>query len=249
MKYSIITATYNAEKFLERALASILSQSYPNFEWVIQDGGSTDNTLNILKKHPDVRLKIRSEPDKGVYDAWNKAVARATGDWAIFLGSDDCFVHTHALAQCQRHLRNLPDTIQFAFGAMLQGRDGQTDHLYNHSLRASYHRLLNNMGIPFPATFVRISLLKQEKFDVRYKIAGDYDYAARLVTKKNLARIPVLVSYMERGGVSEDCRGPVLSERMRVIYTQILPRAKEFVTGCLENLENETDFLEDAPKD
>jgi glycosyltransferase involved in cell wall biosynthesis len=77
MKYSIITATYNAETFLERLLASILSQSYPNFEWVVQDGGSTDNTLNILKKYPDVRIKIQSEPDRGIYDAWNKAVARA----------------------------------------------------------------------------------------------------------------------------------------------------------------------------
>jgi hypothetical protein len=132
---------------------------------------------------------------------------------------------------------------------MLQGRCGQTDLLYNFSLRASYHRLLNNMGIPFPATFVRMSLLKQEKFDVTYKIAGDYDYAAKFITKKNLARIPVLVSYMERGGISDDARGPVLSERMRVIYTKILPRAKQFVGGCLENLVNETDFLERPPED
>jgi glycosyltransferase involved in cell wall biosynthesis len=248
MKYSIITASYDSARVIRRVLISILNQSYPDFEWIVQDGGSTDETLAILAKYPDPRIKLQSGPDNGIYDAWNRAVARACGDWAIFLGCDDCFIHKHTLAQCHRYLRNLPDTKQFVFGAMLKGHNGKSDYLYNYSLSASYHRLLNNLGIPFPATFIRMALLKQEKFDTSYRIAGDYDYAARFITQQNLVRIPVLVSYMERGGISDDMRGPVLGERIRVMRTHILPRAKEFICGCIDNLVDETSFLEEAPK-
>ncbi|MFG5856999.1 MAG: glycosyltransferase family 2 protein [Dysgonomonas mossii] len=86
---SIIIATYNAETFLERAIRSVLDQTYPNIECIVIDGCSTDNTLNILEKYKSEKFCVLSEPDKGIYDALNKGWKLAKGDWIHVLGSDD----------------------------------------------------------------------------------------------------------------------------------------------------------------
>ncbi|MDR1776571.1 MAG: glycosyltransferase [Desulfovibrio sp.] len=249
MKYSIITATYNSETSIERALTALLSQSYPNFEWLVQDGGSTDRTLEIINKYPDVRVKVNSEPDKGIYDAWNRAVARATGDWAIFLGADDMFANKDALVRSHLRIKRLSSRVQFAFGAMLQGVDCKVDHLLNRSLREAYRYFFINMSLPFPATFIRLGLLQKQQFDESYKIAGDYEFAARCLTRDNVARIPVVVSYMERGGMSEDNgRNSFLArERERVIRERVVPRAQEFATACVDYLWDEDNRLEEVP--
>ncbi len=86
---SIIIATYNAEAFLERAIKSVLNQTYRNIECIVIDGCSTDNTLNILEKYKSEKFRVLSEPDKGIYDALNKGCKLAKGDWIHVLGSDD----------------------------------------------------------------------------------------------------------------------------------------------------------------
>jgi len=86
---SVITVTKNAENCIERAIQSVLSQSYPNLEYIILDGASTDNTVEILKKYNDKIAYWKSEPDKGVYNAMNNAVNYARGEWLLFLGADD----------------------------------------------------------------------------------------------------------------------------------------------------------------
>lgn len=236
MRYSIITAVYNGRKYIERLANSIFSQSYPNIEWIVQDGGSTDGTRELLEQLGN-RVRFVSEKDSGVYDAWNRALERVTGEWVLFLGVDDALLHAHTLAQCHRHIKKLPETVQFVYGALAQGTDGKVDNLYNRSLRESYHAFLNNMGIPFPATFVRSELLCKEKFDTSFKIAGDYDLAARCITQENLVRIPVIVSYMERGGISENMKNcTLLEERLKVLFTRVYPKAQEFMLGCAENI-------------
>ena len=247
--FSIITATYNAEKFMARAMASIMGQTYGSFEWIIQDGGSTDATVAIVQRSSDKRIKLVSEPDTGVYDAWNKAVARASGGWYIFLGGDDCLLTKDTLLQCAEHLAAMPEHVEFAYGALVVGTKGDNMMLMNNSVFGAYHGFLANMGIPFPATFIRGSLLQKERFDTKYKIAGDYEFAARLVTRKNLARIPRIVSYMERGGLSGNPRDErLLNERLRILHTAILPRSAEFVHGEMLYLKHPEAVLQ-MPKD
>jgi glycosyltransferase involved in cell wall biosynthesis len=238
MKYSIITATYNAEKFLERALLSILGQSYPDFEWIIQDGASTDGTLEIVSRYRDSRIKLQSGPDAGIYDAWNKAVARATGDWALFLGADDFFLDKDALVKCHRHIRRLDKHILFAYGALIWAENGVTKREENYSLYELYPRFSRGMAFPMAATFIRVPLLRHHLFNAeKYKIAGDYDFVARFVRHDNIARIPVLAVCMEMGGMSSNpefwCQ--MLDESCRVIYERILPRSEAFMLGCLNN--------------
>lgn len=245
MKFSIVMATYNAEKYLERALASIFCQTYPNYELIIQDGGSTDGTTAILEKNLPKNIWV-SAPDNGIYDAWNKALTRATGDWVIFLGADDCFMGENVLVRCSHHMKRLTSNISFVYGAIAKGIDGNIHDLVNTSLMDVYRRFTANMGLQFPATFVRTALAKEHKFDPSYKIAGDFDFAAKLITHENIARIPVIVSYMEQGGLSSNAqtRSKALDERGIVLRKRILPKAQEMVLGCIKYYRNQDVSLE-----
>lgn len=89
LSVSIITITYNAEKFLEKTILSVLGQTYPHIEYIIIDGGSKDHTLDIIKRHQDRIAQWISEPDKGIYDAMNKGLARAKGDYVWFMNAGD----------------------------------------------------------------------------------------------------------------------------------------------------------------
>lgn len=236
--YSVITAVYNGAASIGRLAASVLEQRYPHVEWIVQDGGSTDGTLDRLRGCAgDARVRIASAPDSGVYDAWNRALERATGDWAIFLGADDAFASPQALVQCHRHLRLLPPEVELAFGALMLGSKGQADTLLNRTLASAYHAFLSDIGIPFPATFIRLPLLRRERFDPGFRIAGDFDFAARAVNGENLARIPVIVSYMEKGGISQqkgNCT--LLEERLRVLFHRVAPKARLFMEASANHL-------------
>jgi glycosyltransferase involved in cell wall biosynthesis len=246
IKFSIVTATYNAEKFLPRLLASVFCQTYPLYELIVQDGGSTDGTLGILRRH-EGRISLRSEKDNGIYDAWNKAAKRVSGDWTIFLGADDALMGPQVLVRCTHHMKHTPADVNFVYGAMVLGRDGSGTQVLNRSVHEVYRIFAGNMGLPFPATFVRTSLLREHSFDDAYKIAGDYDFAARLFTPYNIARIPVLVSYAENDGVSRHQNTLCLlqDERGQVLHRRIMPKAQEIVAGCMQHYWDLDDSLEE----
>ena len=102
-KITIITICYNAEACIERTILSVINQTYPNIEYIIIDGNSTDNTLQIVEKYKDKITKIISEPDKGIYDAMNKGLRITTGDWVNFMNAGDSFYSNDVLGKvfCQ----------------------------------------------------------------------------------------------------------------------------------------------------
>ena len=240
MKFSIIIAAMNAEALIQRAIVSVLVQIYPNYEIIVQDGGSTDGTLEILKRFKN-RVNLVSEPDAGLYDAWNKALARVTGDWAIFLGGDDFLLDQEVLAKCAVYLKKLPQGVSFAYGVLAVMEKDSICYTINRSLAAMYHMFLSNMGLPFPATFIRVDVLKEHGFDSGFKIAGDFDFAARLISPSNVARLPVHVSAMESGGLSLNPkhRHTMHEERLRVLRTHIRPKAEELVLALADATEKE----------
>lgn len=112
MKIFVVTPSYNQGQFIEDAIQSVLDQHYENFEHIIIDGGSSDNTLNVLKKHP--YLKWISEPDKGQSDAINKGVLESTSDWILWLNADD-FILPNTFSKLVEIFNRFPD-INFIYG-------------------------------------------------------------------------------------------------------------------------------------
>ena len=98
MKLSIIIPTYNSASVLPKALESIVGQTFTDWEVLVMDGVSTDDTLKVAKSYNDSRIRIYSEPDKGIYDAMNKGIKKAHGEWLYFLGSDDWLMNENALS-------------------------------------------------------------------------------------------------------------------------------------------------------
>lgn len=240
---SIVMATRNAAKWLPRALASLSSQTLPDYELIVQDACSSDDTLRFLRRF-DGPCDIRSEPDNGVYDAWNKALSRVHGTWVLFLGADDMLAGPETLARAVPLLSQCGEEVIFAYGVLLKGRAGTVAEIYRLSVNAVFINLPCRMSLPFPATFVRGAVLREQGFDATYRICGDYDFVARNATYGGIRRLPMRISYMEAGGVSDDPRYARLHarEHERVIERHVLPRAKELITACvLSRYETESD--------
>jgi glycosyltransferase involved in cell wall biosynthesis len=209
-------------------------------EILIQDCMSEDGTLEVAEAFRD-RLDIRSEKDAGVYDAWNRALDRASGEWAIFLGADDCFAAGDVLMRAGALLARLPEHTDFAYGALLAGRNGRAERRIDRTEADVYRIFLSSIGFPFPAAFSRLATLRRYAFDTGFRIAGDFDMAARAVKRDNIARLPLTVTYMEEGGLSTNkkFRHLLLSERVRVIRAHILPKAAMLLQTHMEYLRKE----------
>jgi len=110
---SVITVVYNSVDLIEQSIKSVLEQDYPNLEYIIIDGGSTDNTTQVIKKYEDKISLFISEPDKGIYDAMNKGIEYAHGEWINFMNSGDCFFTSDVLSKV--FSSEIDNTIKFIY--------------------------------------------------------------------------------------------------------------------------------------
>lgn len=200
---SIIIATYNSEKYLEQCIMSVLSQSYSNFELLVIDGGSTDNTVSIVKRYDDSVSYWISEPDNGIYDAWNKAVQRANGQWLVFLGSDDVLYPT-ALDTYMTHINNHSNKHNLEFiSSKIDFVDESLNLIEVVGRPWTWNEFKKSMITWHVGCFHSKSLFyKYGLFDPTYEISGDYEFLLR-------ARDLLITSYinertviMRNGGVS-----------------------------------------------
>ena len=171
-KVSIVTVCLNSAKTIERAILSVITQAYKNVEYIIVDGGSTDGTLNIIKKYASNISKWISEPDKGIYDAMNKGIAMATGDLVAFLNSDDWY-NDDAIEYVANQAESSNAEI-FCYevnvweGDVLQkSRSNLTKDIANLRIRM----IFNHQGV-----FAKRKLFEEfGLFNTKYIIASDYD--------------------------------------------------------------------------
>ena len=174
-KISVITATYNAGKTIEQTIVSVLGQEYDNLEYIIIDGASTDNTMDIVKSYKnDLRLKYISEPDNGLYDALNKGVKLASGDYVEILGADDCFISSRVVSLVVNELAHDTDIYSGLEYAVEEESKYQCTIGDNHIAR-NKNKYKGGM-IAHAAMFVRRELLLKYGFDTTYKIAADYKF-------------------------------------------------------------------------
>lgn len=170
---TVITVTYNCVSSIEGTMLSVLSQTYPDIEYIIIDGKSTDGTMDIVSKYKDRLATCISEPDKGIFDAMNKGIDHAKGRWIIFMNAGDKFVSETTIAEAFSH--PIPENTGFVFGNIqtLQGDLNLTPFVYSK-------KRYTGMGICHQSIFVRADLAKQIKFDLNYKYAADYNMMRKI---------------------------------------------------------------------
>lgn len=205
MKVSIVTVCYNSQSTIRDTIESVLSQAYSNIEHVIIDGGSSDNTLKIVKDYHDKVAVIVSEPDDGIYDAMNKGIRLATGDLVCMLNSDDVYVDESSLQQLVECMVTADTDTVFADLVQVDSNDLNYIIRYYDSSRFSPNRLRYGWMPAHPTFMAKRSLYqKWGGYSLDYRIAADYEMMVRLLYRAgaSYAHLPSVVVKMRVGGVS-----------------------------------------------
>ena len=198
-KVSVVTVCYHAADTIENTILSVVRQTYQNVEYIIIDGGSKDGTVDIISKYRDRIAYFVSERDKGIYDAMNKAILMATGDWINFLNAGDLFATDHTI-----------DDI-FGQGADYANQDViYGDTLYNYKgspiiyKAKSLSALDYRMAFCHQSSYVRTALMKEREFDLRFRYVADYAFFHHLYsTGHSFHYLPIVMTiYSLEGGLS-----------------------------------------------
>ena len=217
-KFSIITVTYNAEAVLEDTIQSVISQTYHHVEYIIVDGASKDGTLSIIDRYRDRITRIVSEPDKGLYDAMNKGIKLATGDYLCFLNAGDSF-HEDDTLQLMVHSitgTELPDVL-YGETAIV---DEEGHFLRMRRLSApenlNWKSFKDGMLVCHQAFFPRRELA--EPYDLRYRFSADFDWRIRIMKKSHTLHNThlTLIDYLNEGMTTRNHRAS-LHERFRIM--------------------------------
>jgi len=205
LKISVITASLNRKDLIRAAVESVLEQRYAEFEHWIIDGGSSDGTLEVLREYS--HLKVICEPDRGVYDAWNKGIRQSTGDIISFLNTDDLY-SPEAFRRCVETFQNFPDAAMVSGGCQIFCTTSSGDEIEMHRYGdpRRYQLSLRNVTVGLPiinSRFIRRSLFSQiGGFDLSYSIAADREFLMRaaLAGAKDTAVADILYRYRHHPG-------------------------------------------------
>jgi len=218
MLFSIITVTYNASKWLERTIQSIISQSYPHIEYIIIDGNSSDGTQEIIKKYQTKIAHYISEPDKGLYDAMNKGLKSASGDYVWFINAGDTLYSNTTVQEIVNKLenKNLPDIV---YGET-QIADPQGNQLGMRRLKApeklSWKSFRMGMLVCHQSFLVKLTIA--EFYDLQYRFTADFDWCIRCMKKADTVfNTHLILSRFLEAGISAANRKEALKERYRIM--------------------------------
>ena len=177
-KITIVTISFNAQSTIEDTIKSVVNQTYSNIEYIIIDGYSKDNTVEIIKKYYEKVSCWVSEPDKGIYAAMNKGIMKATGDWILFMNSGDTFAHNNIIKKI--FTNPFPEYIYVLYGAY-QTKNGNI--ISNPIPPRPIRNLMYEMAFCHQSCFVKTSIMKENLFNINYKIAADYNFFRSLYMK------------------------------------------------------------------
>lgn len=173
IKFTIVTVCFNACNTISNAIKSVLSQSYDYYEYLIIDGKSTDSTITVIESLKDNHLTYISEPDKGIYDAMNKALQLATGDYLLFLGADDTLYSNQVLNEVANRIEDTSsviygDVLKLKTGSIYDGKFSKWDFGYKNICHQS--------------VFYPRSIYKNKKYDIKYNLVADWVYNLELMS-------------------------------------------------------------------
>jgi glycosyltransferase involved in cell wall biosynthesis len=204
---TVIVAVYNAFNTLQQCLDSVVNQAHANVQLVVIDGASTDGSVDVLRGMTDQIDFWISEPDNGIYSAWNKGLLQAKGEWICFIGADDYFCNTSVLKKISDALISLPINIDVAYGKIvLLGRENNAMYELGQPWEQIQVRFKSIMCLPHPGLMHRRTVFeKYGNFDETFKIAADYDMLLRILLNGKAHFIPDVISVaMRQGGASSN---------------------------------------------
>lgn len=218
MKYSIITINYNNRDGLRKTIESVVSQSYKDFEYIVIDGGSTDGSREVIDKYAEHIDYWVSEPDKGIYNAMNKGIKMAHGDYLNFMNSGDYFFNENVLN----------DTLAYLNDDIVSGRSVNEDFSarpFHVSSNPSMIQFYKNT-VDHQASFISRNLFKDSLYDENYKIVSDWKFYIEKIIFQNcsFSLMPVTVAFFQNGGISEVQKGLNEVERKDILGKLFPPR-------------------------
>lgn len=218
-KFSVITVCYNAQATLEDTIQSVIAQTYHHVEYIIVDGASKDRTLSIINRYHDRITTVVSEPDKGLYDAMNKGLRLATGDYVCFLNAGDSFHEDDTLQQMVHTLRELTELPDVLYGETALV-DAEGHFVRMRRLQApehlTWHSFRQGMLVCHQAFFAKRTLA--EPYDLRYRFSADFDWCIRIMKKSKVLHNThlTLIDYLEEGMTTRNHKAS-LHERFRIM--------------------------------
>ncbi|TCC96316.1 glycosyltransferase [Pedobacter hiemivivus] len=220
---SVITIVYNNVRDIERTMLSVLNQTYPNIEYIIIDGASTDGTKDIIYNYKSRLAQFISEPDKGIYDAMNKGLSLATGDYVLFMNSADEIYAPETVADVFETASSAD--IYYGetemFDEQWQSLGQRRHHAPEHF---SWKSFRYGMNISHQAIYVKRSIAGQ--FDLQYKYSADIDWIIRAAkSASSIVNTHIYVAKYLVGGISKKKHLASLKERFRIFskYYGLIP--------------------------
>ena len=195
-EFSVVTVVYNGVKNIDGTIASVLNQDYQNFEYIVIDGGSSDGTIEKIKSFGEKIDQFVSEPDRGIYDAMNKAAKLAKGKWIYFLNVGDYFYDDQVLSDLSK---------QITEASLVFGKH-QSDYGYFQRIHkpAAIKNLQWGMIFSHQAMVAKTELLKQQLFDLKYKYSADYNFIYKLYKEGHVFKqVELIFAKLEAEGASE----------------------------------------------
>lgn len=213
---TIITVCFNAEYEIENTILSVINQTYPNIEYIIIDGGSIDGTIDIIKKYECSISYWISEPDKGIYDAMNKGLKLAKGEWVNFMNAGDVFASTESLNNIKFKL--MDNSIKVIYSDNIRLYEGE---IIGYRKVANINSIKYSMPFCHQSSLIRNFTQKKYLFDLQYRICADYNlfldiylnYGARV-----FKYIDVPISSFDLSGLSSKQKKESCIERMKIHY-------------------------------
>ena len=224
MKLSIITVNFNNCIGLKKTIDSVRGQVFNDYEWIIIDGGSTDGSREIIEQNASHLAYWVSEPDTGIYNAMNKGLREANGEYLLFLNSGDWLVCSDTLLNCFSH----DFTADVIYGdSLFVFEHGIEEYRYPSPL--SFYDLYTGF-LGHASSFIRSSLLKKTEYNENYRIVSDWEFWIKLsLQNASFCHIDEFVSYFDTTGISSTNEALIRIERSQVI-SEFIPRL--FVEDC-----------------
>lgn len=211
---TVITVVYNNVRDIERTIASVIRQTYPHIEYLIIDGGSTDGTVDVIKQYADRIAHWISESDNGIYEAMNKGLARATGDYVLFMNSGDEIFADDTVAKV---FASAPDADIYYGETEMYDENWQSLGLRRHAIpeQFSWRSFRYGMTISHQAIYIRRTIVGS--YDLHYRLSSDIDWIIRAAKRANtIVNTRCIVAKYLVGGMSKKRHWQSLKERFHI---------------------------------